>query len=35
MSHLGRPTEGEYHQDFSMAPVARHLGNLLGPEHQG
>jgi len=30
MSHLGRPTEGKYHQDFSMAPVARHLGNLLG-----
>ena len=30
MSHLGRPTEGEYNQDFSMAPVARHLGDLLG-----
>lgn len=30
MSHLGRPTEGEYNQDFSMAPVAKHLGGLLG-----
>jgi phosphoglycerate kinase len=30
MSHLGRPTEGEYSQDFSMAPVALHLGKLLG-----
>ncbi len=30
MSHLGRPTEGEYNLDFSMAPVARHLGELLG-----
>jgi phosphoglycerate kinase len=30
MSHLGRPTEGEYNQEFSMAPVAQHLGDLLG-----
>ena len=30
MSHLGRPTEGEYNQNFSMAPVAKHLGGLLG-----
>jgi len=30
MSHLGRPTEGEFDEAFSMAPVARHLGTLLG-----
>lgn len=30
MSHLGRPTEGEYDQQYSMAPVAKHLGQLLG-----
>ncbi len=30
MSHLGRPTEGQYDETFSMAPVAGHLGNLLG-----
>ena len=30
MSHLGRPTEGEYDQQHSMAPVAKHLGELLG-----
>lgn len=29
MSHLGRPTEGEYSEEFSMAPVARRLGELL------
>tara|TARA_R110000823_G_scaffold119998_22_gene244616 strand:- start:488 stop:1645 length:1158 start_codon:yes stop_codon:yes gene_type:complete len=29
MSHLGRPTEGEYEEAFSLAPVARHLGDLL------
>ncbi|MCW8127408.1 phosphoglycerate kinase [Microbulbifer halophilus] len=32
MSHLGRPTEGEYAEEFSMAPVATHLGELLGRE---
>ncbi|ADZ93221.1 phosphoglycerate kinase [Marinomonas mediterranea] len=32
MSHLGRPTEGEYAQEFSMQPVADHLGGLLGQE---
>ncbi|WP_288132142.1 phosphoglycerate kinase [Microbulbifer sp.] len=32
MSHLGRPTEGEYAEEFSMAPVAAHLGRLLGKE---
>jgi phosphoglycerate kinase len=33
MSHLGRPKEGiaiAEQQEFSMAPVARHLGQLLG-----
>lgn len=30
MSHLGRPTEGEYNQNYSMAPVAKCLGDLLG-----
>ncbi|WP_346837926.1 phosphoglycerate kinase [Microbulbifer sp. SAOS-129_SWC] len=30
MSHLGRPTEGEYAEEFSLAPVAVHLGQLLG-----
>ncbi len=32
MSHLGRPTEGEYAEEFSLAPVAEHMGNLLGKE---
>jgi phosphoglycerate kinase len=30
MSHLGRPTEGEYNAEFSMKPVADHLSDLLG-----
>jgi phosphoglycerate kinase len=30
MSHLGRPVEGEYNEEFSMAPVAEHLSKLLG-----
>jgi len=30
MSHLGRPTEGEYSPEFSLAPVAAHMGTLLG-----
>ena len=30
MSHLGRPTEGEYAEEFSLQPVADHLGKLLG-----
>lgn len=30
MSHLGRPTEGEFNEDDSLAPVAKHLGDLLG-----
>ncbi len=32
MSHLGRPTEGEYAEEFSLKPVAEHLGQLLGRE---
>jgi phosphoglycerate kinase len=32
MSHLGRPTEGEYNEEFSMQPVAEHLSGLLGQE---
>ena len=30
MSHLGRPTEGEFAEEFSMRPVAEHLEQLLG-----
>jgi phosphoglycerate kinase len=30
MSHLGRPTEGEFDPQFSLAPVADHLAGLLG-----
>lgn len=30
MSHLGRPEEGVPSDEFSMAPVARRLGELLG-----
>src|SRR5437764_5403811 len=29
-SHLGRPTEGEWRPDDSLAPVAKRLGELLG-----
>lgn len=29
-SHLGRPTEGELKPEDSLAPVAKHLGKLLG-----
>ena len=29
MSHLGRPTEGEYEEKFSLAPVADYISNLL------
>ncbi len=32
MSHLGRPTEGEPADEFSLAPVAKHLGQLLGSD---
>ncbi len=30
MSHLGRPTEGEYDEQYSLQPVAEHLSALLG-----
>lgn len=30
MSHLGRPTEGEYDEAFSLQPVADHLSGMLG-----
>ena len=30
MSHVGRPTEGEYDEAFSLKPVAEHLSTLLG-----
>jgi len=29
MSHLGRPTEGEFDAQYSLAPVAEHLSGLL------
>ena len=29
-SHLGRPTEGEFKSEDSLAPVAKRLGELLG-----
>ncbi len=32
MSHLGRPTEGQYDEQFSMKPVADHLSKLLGKD---
>jgi phosphoglycerate kinase len=30
MSHLGRPTEGQYDAQYSLKPIAEHLGHLLG-----
>ena len=30
MSHLGRPTEGEYEEQYSLQPVADYLGEALG-----
>jgi phosphoglycerate kinase len=34
MSHLGRPEEGKYAEEFSLAPVAKRLAQLLGvPVH--
>jgi len=32
MSHLGRPTEGEYEEQFSLKPVAQRLSELLGKD---
>ena len=31
-SHLGRPTEGEFKPEDSLAPVAQRMGALLGRE---
>ena len=30
MSHLGRPKEGQFEAEFSLAPVAQRLAELLG-----
>jgi phosphoglycerate kinase len=30
LSHLGRPTEGQYEAQYSLAPVAQRLSELLG-----
>lgn len=30
ISHLGRPTEGEYDEQYSLAPVAKYLSAALG-----
>jgi len=30
ISHLGRPHEGEYQEEFSLAPVAKRLSRMLG-----
>ena len=30
MSHLGRPVEGEWQEEGSLAPIAEHLSDLLG-----
>ncbi len=32
LSHLGRPTEGQFEDQFSLDPVARHLSVLLNRE---
>lgn len=32
MSHLGRPTEGQYEDAYSLQPVATHLASLLGQD---
>lgn len=32
MSHLGRPTEGQYEEQYSLAPVAARLTGLLGKD---
>lgn len=32
MSHLGRPTEGVYEEEYSLLPVAKHLSSLLGQD---
>ena len=30
ISHLGRPQEGRYQEEFSLAPVAKKLSSMLG-----
>ena len=30
LAHLGRPTEGEFEEKYSLRPVAAHMGELLG-----
>ena len=30
ISHLGRPREGKYQEEFSLAPVAKKLYSMLG-----
>ena len=32
MSHVGRPTEGEFSEENSLKPVADHIASLLGKE---
>ncbi|NLU97789.1 phosphoglycerate kinase [Marinomonas sp. UCMA 3892] len=32
MSHLGRPTEGQYEEEYSLQPVATHIAGLLGQD---
>lgn len=32
MSHLGRPTEGQFEDEFSLQPVATHIAGLLGQD---
>ena len=32
MSHCGRPTEGQYSEEYSLKPIAAHLAQLLGQE---
>ena len=32
MSHLGRPEEGVFSDEFSLAPIARHMSTLLNQE---
>ena len=34
MSHLGRPTEGQFEEQHSLAPIAKYLSTALGEEVQ-
>ncbi len=34
MSHLGRPTEGQFETQYSLQPVANDLSSKLGVEVQ-